>query len=143
VKFFKDDYSTFLSSPLTSSNKTAYLTSYTDVVLANQKNHKTFVHKICNEPMRTDNIVMYFPKNFYLIDSINKKLSAFQSSGLVEFWIKKFMDQRFFKYKQMKQGPRRLNINHLTGVFNILFIGNTISMTIFVLELVFSKFTRN
>lgn len=129
----------FLSKPLNASSKAAYLTSYINVIDANQKNYKKFVHKVCNEPMMTDNIVMYFPKNFYLIDAINKKLTAFKSSGLIQFWIRKFANERFFNFKQTKQGRRALSLDHLFGVFNILFIGNVAALTIFLFELFIAK----
>lgn len=120
-----------LDNPINSDQKISYLVSLAEVMASNQKNSKKFVHKICHEPMRTDNIVMYFPKNFFLVGAINEKLSALTSSGIIEYFIQNFTK---FNTKPIESGPKELNLRHLEGIFKILLIGCATSTLILLLE---------
>lgn len=65
----------FFDSPPTSLNRVAFLSSMTNVIHANMRNKDKFTHIVCKEHVRTINVVMYFPKNFYLIETFNQKIS--------------------------------------------------------------------
>lgn len=95
------------------------MTSMTNVIHANMLNKNVFAHKVCNEYVVTKSIVMYFPKDFYLIDAINKKLSQFISSGIIKLLIDKYIDMRYWKVKKTQSGPRPLKFQHLRGGFTL------------------------
>lgn len=81
------------------------------------------------------NIVMYFPKNFYLKEAINQKLQQLATAGLLEFYIQNFADDRFLTVKKPSSGPKKLQLAHLFGIFNIMLIGFAISLLIFLFEI--------
>lgn len=111
----------------------------TDIVYRNQQTYKSFVLKVCKEELLTVNIVMYFPKQFYLKNAIDQKLNELATAGLLEFWIQNYADMRFFNIKSEQSGPKNLQMQHLFGIFNIWLIGCAISCIVFILELIFVK----
>lgn len=128
--------------PITSSDNTAVLVLDIEVIQKNKQNHKNFTYKVCKEPMKTEIIVFFFPKNFYLISEINKKLAIFKSSGLMQFWISQFLDYRFYDYKNPKKGPQQLRINHLLGTFAVFLSGCIVAVAVFFTEICFHYFKR-
>lgn len=119
------------------------MTSQTDVIYRNQYHYKEFVLKVCKEKLLTVNIVMYFPKNFFMREAINRKLSELEASGLLEQLTQSYADPRFINIKATQStGPQRLNVHHLFGVINIWAIGLAISLLIFVLEIFIQTLKR-
>lgn len=84
--------------------------------------------------MKTENIVLYFPKNFFLIEAINNEIGFIKSSGLIDFWINKYADHRFLNYKEQKKGPQKLSLKHLSGTFVVFLTGCLASAVAFVME---------
>lgn len=138
VRFLSTDP---FNNPLKAGQKVSYLVSIIDVIASNQKNNRNLAHRICQEPMRTDSIVLYYPKNFYLIGMINQKLRALISAGIIKHFIQKFITQPL-KFQTIEKTPRKLNLTHLEGVFNILLIGCASSSIIFFLELFLIKILK-
>jgi hypothetical protein len=120
----------------------AFLTSMTDVIYRNQKYHKSFTLKVCKEQLFTVNIVMYFPKNFYLREAIDQKLSELSTAGLLQYHIQKSAEMKFFRMTNEQKGPKKLNIHHLVGVLNIWMMGCALSVVTFFLEIVSSNIRR-
>lgn len=120
-----------LNHPINSGQKISHLVSLAEVIASNLINSKKFVHKICREPMRVDNIVMYFPKNFFLVGAINEKLSGLISSGIIKYFIQNFTK---LNTKPIESGPKELNLRHLEGIFKVLLIGCATSTLILLLE---------
>lgn len=131
----------FLERPIEISQKVAYMASSLDVDAVNQKHYRNFAHKKCRQPMRTDSLVIYFQKNFFLVDAINEKLGVFLSSGIVENFIKKLNNKKIFDNKS-KSGPRKLSLSHLFGVFGIFSIGCAASNFAFLAEHIFQKLKK-
>lgn len=123
------------SRPLEESVKSAFMTSTTDIIYRNQQHYKEFVLIVCKEQVLTVNIVMYFPKNFYLRDAIDRKIRSLSTSGLLQYFTQKYADPKFLNIKNEQRGPKRLNVHHLFGVFNIWAIGLAIALFIFLLEI--------
>jgi hypothetical protein len=69
-----------------------------------QKLGKYTPHTICKEHILTINIVMYFRKNFFLIDAFNEKLSLFLSSGIVSHIIDKYVETKYWNVKRTESG---------------------------------------
>ena len=80
-------------------------------------------------------VVMYTQKDFFLTSEINIDLMFFHSSGLIQIWFSEY--DRHPKESEEKSTPKVLTINHLSGSFQILFFGCTVSFFVFVLELMF------
>jgi Ligated ion channel L-glutamate- and glycine-binding site len=120
----------------------AILTAMTRVIKMNVKYHKTFVLRICREIEASVSIVIYYRKDFYLINEINKKIQVFISSGIVDFWIKKHLDMRFLYFQNDIRGPQKLSLQHLTGAFDILIVCYPLWCIVFTLEILFDFFCK-
>lgn len=118
------------------------MTSLTDVLYRNKKTHKEFVVQICKEQLMTVNIVMYFPKNSFLRETFNRKLSDFSTAGIINYWVKKFADPRFLNVKIGNTEQQKLSVLKLSGVFNIWLIGLGISFFVFLIEFSVGKIKK-
>lgn len=126
-------------APLSSKNQTAFLGSSTKVIHANIRNKRSFSHIICKEIVNTVNVVMYFSKNFYLVEAIDEKIGHFLASGIVEYIIKKYVDMKYWRLNNqldIRQEPKKLTLHHLEGVFVIWSILCVLSVLIFSMEVV-------
>lgn len=130
------------NQPLQDSTNAAFMTSLTDVIFRNQLSYKDFVLKTCKEYLMTVSVVMYFPKNFYLREAINEILNDLSSIGLLEYWIQNYSDTRFLTIQKEQIGPKKLEIHHLFGPFNIWIIGIIVSLIIFFVEILGSHFKK-
>lgn len=126
----------FLETPLKASDKIVYLSSFIEVLWSNQQNFGKFMHITCKEPMVLLNLVLYYPKDFFMIKAIDDKLNLMISAGLIEHWIKSEINLRFWKTSSRKRERKQLNYSHLSGAFWIFFIGCSVSINVFILELI-------
>jgi hypothetical protein len=129
-----DQYQFFLNSSLELTKPIAFISFMTHVIEANAKRKALKAHSACKEPVQTYQVVMFFPKNFYLIDSINSKISNFLSSGIMSHLIEKYVDLRYWNVKTVKKGPQKLTVKHLRGAFNLWVILSVFSSLIFMME---------
>lgn len=122
----------FLEKPLEPSQKIALLISSLEVAWHNHLFSDQFVHKTCVENLVMQNLVLYFRKNFFLVESINDKINVFLQSGLVSYWIRTHMESRNFQ--NSNHGPKSLSLSHLSGIFNIYLICSLIACLVWLLE---------
>lgn len=130
TKFFVED-NFIMNQPLKGYERIAAMEALSDVHAANKANQKYFIHKICKEPLMTMNLVLYFRKNFYLSEELNKKIQALVSSGIIDYWLRRLLKD--FQNQEQNQ-PSTFNIAELAAPFTILIIGYCISFTVFLFE---------
>lgn len=106
-----------------------------DVVYSNMKHKNSFAHLICKEHLYIVNVVMFFPKNFYLIDAINKNLGELLSSGIVTHLIDKYIDMRYWNIKQARRSPQVLTFLHIRGTFMLWILLCALALIVFLIEL--------
>ena len=106
------------------------------VLYKNQIHRESFHYKICKEFYSLVPVTIFFPKNNYLVENVSRKLAAFASSGLIEYWSSFHMNMKYFDFKWTPSGPKKLSIDHLSGTFQILVFGLILSVSIFINELV-------
>lgn len=138
----KNEEANPFSRPVDDTLKATFMTSMTDIIYRNQQHYKSFVLKVCMEELMTVNIVMYFPKHYYLREAINEKLSELLTAGLLQHSIKKYADTKYFNMASKGTGPTKLNVTHLFGIFNIWLIGCAIAIIIFTIEIFISNVKR-
>ncbi|KAG5683458.1 hypothetical protein PVAND_012737 [Polypedilum vanderplanki] len=107
-----------------------------EVITANQQTYRNYTYKVLKEYLFDVQIVCYFPKNFHLIDIINEKIAILKAAGLISMWMDKYVDKTFINIKPDTPGPKRLNIEHLYGGFELLFYGIIISVIAFFIEII-------
>lgn len=127
----------FHEKPLDSSSKVAYISSLVKVVNANQRHKNNFSLLICEEELGMINIVMYFPKSFYLTSKINYQIGQFSASGITQHIIDKYVDLRYYRVREMKKEPRAFTFNQLRGAFHLWMICCSICIFAFLAELSF------
>lgn len=106
----------------------------------NKENYQTFTYKICRESLMTNHLVFYFQKGFYLVDKINEKIGAFKTSGITQFYISKYADEKFRKVDETSNGPSELTVENFVGMFQVWGFGLLAAFGIFVVELLLHKF---
>jgi hypothetical protein len=101
------------------------------------RTHPDFPYKICPESLLTINIVLYFPKNYYLRESFDSKIGRLVSSGFVEHWV------RLYDYTNMwkttKKGPRAIKLQHVKGSFYLLICGYLAGIIVLLAEIFVHK----
>lgn len=117
----------------------AFKTSMTNVVASHQI-HKNITHIVCKEHLYTVYVVMYYPKNFYLIETIDKKIGQFLASGIVSRLIDKYVDMRFWNMKKEQSDPHRLTFNHLRGAFTLWIGLCAVSAIVLLVEVLIKLF---
>lgn len=122
---------------MASSERIAFLASITRVIDANVRHKDSFFHVVCKETFSTGNIVMFFPKNFYLIEAINKKISEFQASGIVQHLVERYMDKRYWNFRRVAKGPERISFQHMQGSFIMWLFLCLASFSVFTIEVIF------
>jgi hypothetical protein len=130
----------FLNTSLEESSKlVGYLATMTDILNANKVNKNRFSHTVCKDPVLTNNIVIQFPKQFYLAETINRKISSFLASGIMSYWINTYVEKEYWDVKGANTGPQQLTIEHLLGSFYLWMICCSISLLNFMIEIFIGK----
>lgn len=121
------------------NSKSALLRSVQGILFLNQENHKSKQKfKILKEFYATIPSVIYFNKNFFLIESINHEIGKLQSSGLIEYWHNIFVNKMYSSLQSLNS-PKQLNLEHLGGGFQLCLIGWILSFLVFIVELIYKK----
>jgi hypothetical protein len=84
-------------------------------------------------------IVMYLPKNSYLVDPFNMRLLWFESAGLVKFWQSSYGDMKYLADPNDFTGPKSLKVSHLSATFQIWLCSSIAGVVIFIFELIFNE----
>lgn len=111
----------------------------TNALYNNQQNFKTFSYKICRESLMTNHLVFYFRKGFYLVETINEKIRVFRSSGITNFFISRYSDEKYRKIEMASDGPTPLTVHHFIGIIQLWIFGLVFSSVLFSVEFTFHK----
>lgn len=112
-----------------------------DEVLSSNKMHfKKYNYKVLSEYLFTSQACWAFPKSSYLVNTFDRKLERFAENGMVDFLTTKYMDPLYLKIKEVNQGPRRINMDQLLGIFEILIFGNCLAAVLLAMEVFAEKF---
>lgn len=122
--------------------KGAVCSSLDEVVYLNQKNFKSFSLLISNEYLKTSPITFYFPKNSFLVEAFDEKISFSKAAGLIDYWISKHMDLKYIRVAEAPQGARSLTLQQISGILKIWLAGCLTSSIVFLLEYFQSKMLR-
>lgn len=137
-QFNSNQYENYKKNTLDPYSKDALVSSYDEILHLNQHHQKNFSFNVCNEIILTVPVVFYIQKNSYLTEVLNEKIDDLKSAGLIDYWISKYLDPKYLKFKKSEQGPRKLNFNELSGAFQLLAFGSVVAATAFVIEHCFS-----
>lgn len=138
----------FNGSEMSVNLRSLYNDDINGVVLASDISQKAF--NLENSPHRRvgftkDRLFMYsavflFRKRSALTAVIDNQLQTLRETGLIEFWIKRYIDDR--KPKSKKQEPTKLQMGNILAAFQICGIMYLISFVVFVFEVISVRFDR-
>lgn len=120
--------------------KGAVLGSMDEVLSSNKQHFKKYSFRVLNEYLFTSQACWAFPKSSFLINTFDRRLERFAENGMIDFLTTKYMDPRYLKAKETKQGPRKINLDQLLGSFEILIFGNGLAFAVLAMEIVAQKF---
>ncbi|XP_070496146.1 glutamate receptor ionotropic, NMDA 1-like [Chironomus tepperi] len=101
-------------------------------ILSYSMQHNEFPYKICKEYFFNINIAMFYNKNFFLKRAIDEALQKILIHGFMEHWTKEF--DRTDKWKIKDKNPMVLTVDHLSGAFHVLLIGNMAGIVAVLIE---------
>lgn len=79
-------------------------------------------------------IVIYMRKDFFLLESLNKKIKMMKVAGLIDLWRRQDNDEHVLHIKEPKH-PKVLTLKHLYGSFYVLGCGMGLSAVVLMIEL--------
>ena len=123
-----------------SAFKGAVFSFLDEVLYMNKINQHSFSYKLCKEPLFTVQIVFYYKKYFYLVESINSLFGRLKEAGLLEFWIRKYIDFKYMNMREPRTGPKIMNVYELMGVLEVWFMGIILSSFVFAMELFWFRY---
>lgn len=103
------------------------------IIYRNQKEKINL--RILKERIASLNIVMYTPKNSYLVDALNSKIETFNSAGLIAYWQSKVVDLNLHNQHECEIGQQKLTFQQLSGSFQLLVFGILLALAVFFCEL--------
>lgn len=113
-----------------------------NALYSNQINFKEFTYKTCKETLMTNHIIIYFRKNFYLVDEINERINSFKDFGITNFMKGRYADEKFRKVDGGSDGPSELTVEHFIGMFELWAFGLIVAFVLFVGEIVFFRIDK-
>lgn len=138
VIFHSRDADTYRWKTLSPDFRGVFLDYLAKTLHHNELNDRDHSFRICQEFLMPSYIVAYMRKNHFLIDKIDEKIEALKANGMLANWIKKYT-----KTKQASRNadaiPSKLTMAHLSGAFEILIYGLTISFAAFTTEFIACK----
>lgn len=84
------------------------------------------------------NAVIYFRKLSMLKDLFNKELAKYREAGLINYWMKQHIDAH--KEGPPKRRPKKLKIENIFSIFQIITLMYLISFLVFSLEIFSSDY---
>lgn len=139
--------------------KGSLMISLSEVLYRNQVHFKEFFYKVCRVgnlsltelPCLTNvfqefysmtPVSMYFPKHSFLIENFNEKLMLFNSAGLIQYWASAHMDMKYLNFNTAVLGPKKINFQNLSAIFQIFLGGLMLSFAVFLGEILWKKIRR-
>jgi hypothetical protein len=105
------------------------------VLYVNNVNRNGSTYIVAKEVYVTNQLVLYFQRNFFMTEKFNEKITSYNEAGLTEKILSKYVD---FAHLRMKvedtKTPKKLSISQLTAVFQLYSAGIFLSILAFAVE---------
>lgn len=124
-----------MNTSLDTTRHIAFMSSMLNIMDANVRHKNNFTHKVLKENIANVNLGIFYPKDFYLTETVDKKISYIVQSGIMNHMIGKYVDLKYWNIKKARVGPQQLNLQHLQGTFTIWIFSCGFSFVVFTIEL--------
>lgn len=111
----------------------------TNALYNNKMNFKQYTFKICKETLMTNHLIIYFRKNFYLVDEMNERINNWKDFGITNHMIGRYADEKFRKVDGGVDGPSMLTVDHFIGMFQLWTFGLFVALVLFIGEIIAHK----
>jgi Ligand-gated ion channel len=133
--FQKDNF--YLNLTLDGSEKIAAIETNSRIMTKIQKMNTTFI--LCKERLMSLQMVWYLRKNSMYTEVLNEKINWLMSSGIFRYWVKQEFGNGLLK-KSDGVKLNKINLDHLSGIFYILFFGYFLATLAFIVEIYLKEF---
>lgn len=103
-----------------------------------QNSSKIEHFKIIEQPRIFIPSIFHFSNQFLFANEIDKKITMFQSAGLIKYWTDLEI-HHIYKVNEIL-APTKLTFKHVRILFDILIVGHIVSFKVFILELIYERF---
>jgi hypothetical protein len=110
------------------SDKQAVFTSLSDTLFINSLSQKSVQLSVCKEVFTSLPVVIYSPKNFFLLEKLSEHIEELKAAGLVELWDKQSLKRNSHDHEV---NLRQLTLHDFKGCFAIILIGISTSFAVF------------
>ncbi|XP_070491373.1 uncharacterized protein [Chironomus tepperi] len=135
-------YYKFIDETLNPTSTHTVVDSSDEVIYMNKHSINGISYSVLNEIVLTVPTVFYMRKNSYLTNIINEKIDDLLSNGLINYWISKYLDDKYLRLKPLEGGPDVLDIDELYGAFQLLVLGLICSFISFIVEVLRMNINR-
>lgn len=119
---------------LNSFFKGACVGPITEVIFANQMNYKNFTFRILPEKIFAMPVAMYLQKNHFLVKDFEEVVSKLHSSGLVNYWIGKYLNPMYLNYQSNSVNKKAMTFEQISGIFFVWLGSCCVSIICFFTE---------
>lgn len=119
----------------------AVISTTSSVFVEKSKINQTAEFQICKESFFTVSVVIYYRKNYFLIESINNVMNKLVSAGLVEYWHRKFVNEDYSKLRR-NENRSAMTFDHLKGIIQLWAFCCCCSIICFFCEKIVHKCSR-
>lgn len=130
------EFENFRFQLLDPKNNFALLASEDHVAYWNKIGFPDIFFNTCPEKVTAVNLCIYFPKKSCLIKEINKKIFEMTDNGFLNIFTMQTIDKTYLKRKKFSQEPKKLNFQQLSGGYQLFMFGMSLSVIVFVIEVV-------
>lgn len=113
--------------------KGALLSSEEHIAFANKAGFPDKYFHFAEEVFFVFNLVIFMHRQSCLVEEINRYILHFGSNGLLDRWMHEFIDRSYLK-ERVTTAPKKLEIEQLLGSFELLAIGLSLSLVMFLFE---------
>jgi hypothetical protein len=126
-----------LNDPLTQAG---FLGGVNMIKYANLINFYGFKLTICREPLMLRQYGVVYPKDSFLIPSIDEILIVLVENGLIEHWMSEHTET--INHLASVREPMKLTLNHLLSAYQLMLFGLGLASLVFVGELLSMNIKR-
>lgn len=106
-----------------------------NTLYVNSVTRKNFTLRICEEALFRTSHGFYFTKNFYLVSEFDLLIQIFDTAGLIEHTMRKYVDMNLFKTTG-KNPPSVLTYDNIEGFFQLFYYGCAAAIISFMCEII-------
>jgi hypothetical protein len=118
------------------NSKIGFMSTGAHTAYFNAQNYQKGILHVMPEDQLFIPVLIVYPKYSVLIWPINRKILNYQSSGLIDFWASRYVNNKYLREWKRKehQTPKPLKFVNIQASIAVLLTGHLLSIITFCLE---------